>query len=165
MTRKPIGDGIDDTALTRLVGYNCRRAYNAILKNAKTPITNRNLPRGAFAMLVLLYHNPGLSSLQVCKTLGVQPPNLVSLVANLESAGMIERQANKSDSRSIDLCLTPTGRRLVAGMEQSVKKADLEATAMLSDAERHILVELLSRIYKRTDVGIETVKTARTKSV
>ena len=147
MNRRLSAETIDENALKCMIGYNCRRAYNAILERTKKHITERKLPQGAFATLLLLYHNPGLSSLQVCRTLGVLPPNLVALVATLESGGMIERRVNQRDARSLDLHLTPAGRRLVARIEQKVIKAEMDATSMLSDAERQLLVELLSRIY------------------
>ena len=141
---------VDRSALQRRVGYCSQRTYLAILDRSKQHVTKHDLPQGAFAVLVLLHHNPGLSSLQICNALGVQPPNLVALVAGLEARSMIERKDHPHDARSMSLYLTPSGRRLLTRMERAVEKADREATAMLSDEEREILLSLLCRIFTGT---------------
>ena len=143
---RPSGAPIDETALQQLLGYNCRRAYMAILEHAIEPIAELGLRRSWYSVLVLLHHNPGLSSRQICQTLGVQPPNLVGLVAMFEERGLIERIPDPEDARALGLYLTKDGRRLMARLEREVARAEKRATSMLSDEEREVLNRLLLRI-------------------
>lgn len=141
---------VDRSALQRRVGYCSQRTYIAILEKSKHHVTKHNLQQGDFAVLVLLHHNPGLSSLQICQALGIQPPNLVALVAGLEARSLIERKNHPHDARSMALYLTITGRSLLTRMERAVEKADREATAMLSAKERETLISLLCRVFAET---------------
>lgn len=144
---------VDQSALQILVGYNCRRAYLAILEHTIQLMAELNLRRTWFAVLVLLHHNPGVSSRRLCEVLGVQPPNLVGLVASFEERGLIERRTDPDDARAIGLYLTPAGRKLMSRIEREVHRAEIEATSMLTDKERETLNRLLVRIYSQPPAG------------
>lgn len=144
---------IDQAALQHLTGYNCRRAYLAILEHSIKPMAELGLRRTWFSVLVLLHHNPGVSSRRLCEVLGVQPPNLVGLVASFEERGVIERRTDPDDGRAIGLYLTSAGRRLMSRIERQVLRAEIKATSMLSDKERETLNRLLVRIYSTPPVA------------
>ncbi|MCL4181907.1 MAG: MarR family transcriptional regulator [Burkholderiaceae bacterium] len=139
-------------ALQELIGYNCRRAYLAVRDQAIKPIVENGLQRTWFTVMVLLHRNPGLSSREICWALGVQPPNLVASIASLEEHGLVERRPHSEDGRSLSLRLTAAGRRLITRVEREVERAELRATAMLSDEERDTLTDLLRRIYTEPPV-------------
>ena len=144
---------VDQQALQRLVGYNCRRAYLAIAERSMPYMAEHDLRPASYSVLALLLHNPGSSSRQICNVLGVRPPNLVALVAAFEARGLIERHPDPNDGRALGLHLTAAGRRLVTRMERDVTRAEIEATSMLSDAERRLLISLLVRIYDPPQAG------------
>lgn len=144
---------VDQSALQLLVGYNCRRAYLAILEHTIPLMAELGLRRNWFSVLVLLHHNPGVSSRRVCEVLGVQPPNLVGLVASFEERGLIERRTDPDDARAIGLYLTTAGRRLMSRIESEVHRAEIEATSMLTDRERETLNRLLVRVYSAPPGG------------
>lgn len=147
---QPSGESVDETALQQLVGYNCRRAYLAVLEHSIQPMAELGLRRTWYSVLVLLHHNPGLSSRQICQALGVQPPNLVGLVASFEERGLIERIPDPDDARALGLYLTAAGRKLMARVEREVLRAEKRATSMLSDEERETLIRLLLRVCAAT---------------
>lgn len=137
----------DESALKRLVGYNCRRAYLAVIERSRAHMAEHDLRPTSFSVLALVHHNPGLNSRQVSKALGVHPPNLVSMIASFEARGLLERRPDPDDARSLGLHLTAAGKRLVTRVERAVMRAETEATSMLSEAERESLIALLGRIY------------------
>jgi DNA-binding MarR family transcriptional regulator len=47
-----------------------------------------------FSVLSLITHNPGITSRQLCTTLGILPPNIVGMVNALEKRGLIVRHAS-----------------------------------------------------------------------
>ena len=83
-------------------------------------------------MLSLLAHNPGATSRQLCATLDILPPNLVSLIAAMDSRGLIERRPHPHDGRAIGLHLTPAGEELVREAEQTVVQLEADASARLT---------------------------------
>lgn len=148
-SRVPSAPGLSrgQRALGALVGYNCRRAYLAVVEHSMKHMAAHELRPTSFSVLSLLHHEPGLNSRQVSKALGVRPPNLVSIIASLEARGLIERRPDPADGRSLGLHPTADGSRLAARLERILVRAEVQATSMLSDAERRTLIALLERIW------------------
>src|SRR3990167_8012865 len=88
----PAPESVDTGFLRTLVGYNARRASLAVIEVFMERMAVYRLKVVDFSVLSLVAHNPGVTSRQLCVTLGVLPPNLVGLVAALERRGLIERR-------------------------------------------------------------------------
>ncbi|MCD6679387.1 MAG: MarR family winged helix-turn-helix transcriptional regulator [Burkholderiaceae bacterium] len=134
-------------ALGALVGYNCRRAYLAVIEHSMKHMSEHDLRPTSFSVLSLVHHEPGLNSRQVAKALGVRPPNLVAIIASLEARKLIERRLDPADARSLGLHPTAEGSRLATRLERQLSRAEIDATAMLDDTERETLIALLARIW------------------
>jgi DNA-binding MarR family transcriptional regulator len=63
-----------------------------------------------YSVLLIIHENPGLKQQEVGQTLSIQQPNLVALVNELVSEGLVLRTVNAVDRRSYSLTLTPAGR-------------------------------------------------------
>ena len=100
-----------------------------------------------FSVMSLIAHNPGITSRQLCSTLGIQPPNLVGMINTMQKRGLIERRPHPHDGRAMGLHLTETGRQMMKDAEQTATNLEVEATARLSSAERKTLIKLLQKIY------------------
>ena len=148
-TAPPAGraDRLDTHVLDALVGYNTRRAWIAISSVFAERMAVYGLKQVDFSVLSLLAHNPGATSRQLCATLDILPPNLVSLVAAMDSRGLIERRPHPRDGRAVGLHLTAAGRKLVREAEQTVTQLELDASAKLTARERESLIKLLQKIY------------------
>jgi len=143
----PRNDQLDSHFLETLVGYNARRAWSQITTVFSERMAPYGLKQVDFSVLSLLAHNPGATSRQVCATLAILPPNLVNLIAALDSRGLIERRPHPRDGRAVGLHLTPAGERLTADAERAVTQAELDASARLSPRERETLIHLLQKLY------------------
>ena len=141
------GERLDNGFLETLVGYNARRAWSQI----STVFSERMAPYGLkqvdFSVLSLLAHNPGATSRQLCATLDILPPNLVNLIAALDSRGLIERRPHPRDGRAVGLYLTAAGAKLTREAEQAVLQLELDASARLNTRERETLIRLLQKLY------------------
>lgn len=138
---------LDNRMLETLVGYNARRAYSVISEVFAERMAAYGLKQVDFSVLSLLSHNPGATSRQLCATLDILPPNLVSLVAAMDSRGLIERRPHPRDGRAVGLHLTPAGDKLVREAEQAVVQLELDASAKLNARERETLIKLLQKLY------------------
>ncbi|MEJ7686856.1 MAG: MarR family winged helix-turn-helix transcriptional regulator [Variovorax sp.] len=139
---------LDTRVLEALVGYNARRASLAFNTAFGERMTAYGLKQVDFSVLSLLAHNPGATSRQLCATLDILPPNLVSLIGAMDSRGLIERRPHPHDGRAIGLHLTPAGEDLVREAEQTVVQLEADASAGLTAGERETLIELLQKVYR-----------------
>jgi DNA-binding MarR family transcriptional regulator len=140
-------DRLDARVLEALVGYNARRAWLIITGVFAERMAPYGLKQIDFSVLSLLAHNPGATSRQLCNTLDILPPNLVSLVATLDSRGLIERRPHPHDGRAVGLHLTEAGEKLIREAEQTVTQLEADASARLTPRERETLIRLLQKIY------------------
>ncbi len=140
-------DRLDTQVLETLVGYNARRAWLAVTEVFAERMAVYGLKQVDFSVLSLLAHNPGATSRQLCATLDILPPNLVSLIATMDSRGLIERRPHPHDGRAIGLYLTADGEALVRDAERTVVQLEADTSARLTARERETLIRLLQKIY------------------
>lgn len=139
---------VDTTFLESLLGYNARRATLTIIEVFLDRMSIYGLRPVDFSLLSLVSHNPGITSRQLCTTLGILPPNLVKLVADLDKRGLLARKPHPTDGRAIGLHLTPEGRKMVREAEVTARNLEDGVASSLTAAERETLMALLRKIYK-----------------
>ena len=140
---------VDTTFLESLLGYNARRAALTIIEVFLDRMSVYGLRPVDFSLLSLVSHNPGITSRQLCSTLGILPPNLVKLVADLDKRGLLQRKPHPTDGRAIGLHLTADGRKMVRDAEATARDLEDGVAAPLTPDERATLMILLQKIYKQ----------------
>lgn len=140
---------VDTTFLESLLGYNARRAALTIIEVFLDRMSVYGLRPVDFSLLSLVSHNPGITSRQLCSTLGILPPNLVKLVADLDKRGLLQRKPHPTDGRAIGLHLTADGRKMVRDAEATARDLEDGVAAPLTAEERETLMTLLQKIYKQ----------------
>ncbi len=149
-TDSPISEAaVDTTFLESLLGYNARRAALTIIEVFLDRMAVYGLRPVDFSLLSLVSHNPGITSRQLCSTLGILPPNLVKLVADLDQRGLLQRKPHPTDGRAIGLHLTVDGRKMVREAEATARDLEDGVAAPLTPEERETLMTLLRKIYKQ----------------
>ena len=144
----PFVDKVNTRYLETLVGYNARRAALVIIAEFMERMAVYELRTVDFSVLSLITHNPGITSKQLCNTLGIQAPNLVSMVNALEQRKLIKRLPHPNDGRAMGLHLTELGEKMVRRAEKTAAELEQHVTAKLSPQERKTLMALLKKIYK-----------------
>lgn len=144
----PFVDKVNTRYLETLVGYNARRAALVIIEEFMKRMAVYDLRTVDFSVLSLITHNPGITSKQLCNTLGIQAPNLVSMVNALEQRELIKRLPHPNDGRAMGLHLTELGAKTVRRAEKTAAELEQDVTAKLSPQERKTLMALLKKIYK-----------------
>ena len=140
-------DAVDAGYLENLIGYNARRAALAIIGAFLPAMAQFDLRPVDFSVLSLVLHNPGITSRQLCATLGILPPNLVGIVGTLERRGLVLRQPHPTDRRAAGLHLTDPGRTLMRKAERTAAAVEAGAASQLSAAEVRTLIRLLRKVY------------------
>lgn len=138
---------MDASFLEGLIGYNARRAALAVIEVFLDRMAEYQLRPVDFSVLSLIAHNPGITSRQLCSTLGIQPPNLVAMVNALHRRELIERMPHPRDGRAVGLHVTKTGARLIRDAERTAAGLEREVAARLTAEESRTLMRLLKKIY------------------
>jgi DNA-binding MarR family transcriptional regulator len=146
-TPPPAVEAVDTRFLETLLGYNARRAALAVIGVFVQRMEPFELKPVDFSVLSLVRHNPGITSRQLCTTLGILPPNLVGMVNTLEKRGLIERMPHPRDGRAMGLHLTAPGEKLMRDAEKTAADLEADFAARLSPAELRTLISLLKKIY------------------
>ena len=77
--------------------------------------------------------------------MGIDRSTMVSLIDQLESAGLARRRPSATDRRAREIAITPKGRRLLQRSRRMISQLEDEVLAGLTAEERSELVRLLRR--------------------
>src|SRR3569832_762762 len=143
----PVVEHVDTGYLEGLIGNNARRAALAVIEIFLERMAVYGLRPVDFSVLSLVTHNAGITSRQLCATLGVLPPNLVGMINALEKRGLVERKPHPHDGRAMGLHLTPAGQKLMRDAERTASQLEADVGSRLSAAEQKTLIRLLKKVY------------------
>jgi MarR family transcriptional regulator, transcriptional regulator for hemolysin len=77
--------------------------------------------------------------------MGIDPSTMVSLIDQLETAGLATRRPRPTDRRAREVVITPKGRRVLEQARELAMQSEDDALRGLSGAERRQLLALLRR--------------------
>lgn len=132
--------------LDELVGYHVRRASATIGSDFSQALSGTGIRQVLFGILSVIDANPGIAQGAVGRLLGIQRPNMVSLVNELVTAGLVARKVDSGDRRALSLTLTAEGRARMKEALARIREHEARVAASLSAGERATLIELLRRI-------------------
>ncbi|MGY4827315.1 MarR family winged helix-turn-helix transcriptional regulator [Sphaerotilaceae bacterium SBD11-9] len=144
---KPVRHGaLDQSRLTHLVGYAATRASVELKKSFSKHLGPLQLKAVEFSILVLVASNEQVNQKQLGQALDVSPPNLAVTLDRMVERGWVERVRSTEDRRSQIVVLTKAGQQLVQKAEKIAATMENETLAVLSPAERLLLLELLLKV-------------------
>ena len=144
----PFVDQVDTSYLESLLGYNARRAALAVIEVFIERMAPYDLRPVDFSVLSLILHNPGITSRQLCASLGILPPNLVGLVNALEKRELLARKPHPRDGRAMGLHLSAAGQKLMQAAERTAAELEAQAASRLTATEQRTLMRLLKKVYE-----------------
>jgi len=144
----PAVEEVDTSYLESLLGYNARRAALAVIEVFLERMAVYDLRPVDFSVLSLITHNPGITSRQLCTTLGILPPNLVGMINAFEKRQLVLRKPHPRDGRAMGLHLTAAGRKLMSDAERTATELEAQAASRLTAAESRTLIRLLKKMYR-----------------
>lgn len=125
--------------LEGLLGYQLRRASQAMLDDLVTTLEDLEFRPTSASVLLLVAANPGITQSRIGQALAIERANMVPMTAKLMEQGMILR--SRADGRSHGLHLTDEGKKVAAKIRKRI--ADHE-DKFWKTAKRSERVELLS---------------------
>lgn len=97
-------------------------------------------------ILIILDELKTVTQRDLTERLGIKPGSASEILSKLESAGLIIRTQNEADRRTVDICLTDTGRQLAADALAQRQKRHEEMFSGLIEEEKQELLALLEKL-------------------
>jgi MarR family transcriptional regulator, lower aerobic nicotinate degradation pathway regulator len=136
-------EGSPDAALTEYAGQLFFRLWRASHIRIARELESLGLTPARFGLLNLLASLDGANQQELGRAMGVDPSTMVSLVDELEAAGLARRQPHPADRRARAVVLTAKGRRVRERGRQLASQVEDEVLGGLTAAERRELLSLL----------------------
>ena len=103
-------------------------------------------PSHAFGVLSAVRDLAPVAQADLGRGVGLDPKDLVGVLNDLQSAGLVVREPDAKDRRKNAVSLTTEGARLLKRCEKAARAANEQLLAPLSEAERDEFMGLLIRI-------------------
>ena len=132
--------------LQELLGYHVRRAQLSFFAGFSEACSDLGLSPGLFAVLEVVYRNPGLTQTAVSKALGTDRSAMVAAIDKLESMNLIERRPSENDRRSYALYATDQCNTWYPQAEDKVKHYEDLVVESLHPSERDALLKILKKL-------------------
>jgi len=131
--------------VTEFAGQFFFRLWRATHTRTAELLGSVGLTPALFALLNVIGAREGAIQLELGSALGIDRSTMVSLIDQLESAGLATRRPSATDRRAREIAITPKGRRLLQRARGLIAQVEDEVLAGLTEEERHELLALLRR--------------------
>jgi DNA-binding MarR family transcriptional regulator len=150
MTSRPMRAPSDPAEPRDLVN-SVHEVMGAVLRRAAPSLGAEGITMGQFWALHLVSSlgRPSLTS--VARHLSVAPPTVCAKVDELVRAGLVSRRRSEKDRRTVDLSLTPAGRRVETRVWRAIGVVMDSVTADMSRADIATTTRVFREIRTRLD--------------
>ncbi|WP_426322391.1 MarR family winged helix-turn-helix transcriptional regulator [Microbacterium sp. E-13] len=131
------------SALADDVSFLLARANAIALAAGNAALAEHGLKARSYSVLVLACGEARPSQRDLAEFLRLDPSQVVSLVDELQSRGLVERQPDPADRRANVVVATDAGRRLAATAGEAARGAEERVHADLASDDRETLTRLL----------------------
>lgn len=100
--------------------------------------------RGQDGILTIIAQHPGISQKELGESLGIQPASVSELLGKLERKGLVSREKNEQDRRSIQVRLTEEGQKILAAPAEEPSDPFQSLSAEEQEQLRILLEKLLA---------------------
>ena len=104
----------------------------------------------ALGYMLINIHEEGTAVSQIAGLLGVKSTSLSRSLKNMEELGLVYRQADEFDKRSVKIFLTDFGKEKKQVAKEVVRKFNEYLNAHIDESERLQLTAILNKINKLT---------------
>ena len=134
-----------DTEVAEFAGQLFFRLWRASHTRIAEALESVGLTPPLFGLLNVLGAREGAIQQELGSAMGIDPSTMVSLIDQLEAAGLAKRRPHPTDRRARQVAITPKGRRLLERGRQMSLQVEDEVLRGLTPDERRQLLTLLRR--------------------
>ena len=100
----------------------------------------------AIGYALINIHEEGTAVSQIASLMGVKSTSLSRMLNNMEELGLIFREADPDDKRSVKIFLTETGKAKRKQAKDVVRKFNEYLNSQISEDDRKQLIETLNKV-------------------
>ena len=134
-----------DTEVAEFAGQLFFRLWRASHTRIAAALESVGLTPALFGLLNVLGAREGANQQEIGAAMGVDPSTMVSLIDELENAGLAKRRPHPTDRRARAVSITPKGRRVLEQARRMAAQVEDEVLRGLTASERRELLTLLRR--------------------
>jgi DNA-binding MarR family transcriptional regulator len=136
-TRLPI-----DQRLGNLV----KRAEQVVIAGKTAVLRDLDLTVPQYSALLVLGEHPGISGANLARRCMVTPQTMATMLANLETRGLVERRRSEDHGQVLVSRLTRAGQTLLRKADERAVELELRMADAFSATEREQLQEYVERL-------------------
>jgi DNA-binding MarR family transcriptional regulator len=136
-----------DIEIAEFAGQLFFRLWRSSHTRVAEALRSIGLTPALFGVLNVLGTREGAIQQELGSAMGIDPSTMVSLIDELENAGLAKRRPHPQDRRARQVSITPEGRRLLQRARKMAFEAEDEVLRGLTAAERRELLRLLRRAF------------------
>lgn len=132
--RTPVGDDL---------AFLLARANAVSLSRVNAALQSVDLRVRAYSVLAIAANNARPSQRELSEFLRLDPSQIVALIDELQSRGLVEREPDPNDRRANVVVATSAGRDLLAQAQEIAREVESEMFGALDSSEREALAHAL----------------------
>jgi DNA-binding MarR family transcriptional regulator len=132
-----------DAPVTEFAGQLFFRLWRASHTRVAEALASIGLTPALFGLLNVLGERDGAIQQELGSAMGIDPSTMVSLLDDLERAGLAKRRPHPTDRRAREVVITAKGRRTLERGRRLAEQMEDEVLQGLTAAERRQLLGLL----------------------
>lgn len=133
------------------VDYPIKSAWHAISRMYNQQAAEEGFTTAIGFVLLNINSKEGTPATKIAPLIGLETRSLTRMLKTMEEKGLIFKQADHVDKRSVRIFLTEEGKQKKEISVQSVKRFNLEVRAELSEAELESFFGVIAKIQKVID--------------
>lgn len=122
------------------------RSLRTAHRKSEALFREHHLTMAQFTVLEALYHKGGLTVGELIEAVLSTSGNMTVVVRNLEQSTLVSRTVNPSDGRSFLVCLTDSGRELIADVFKQHMDLVGEALSPIPPEEKETIIQILKKL-------------------
>ncbi|MSP49328.1 MAG: MarR family transcriptional regulator [Alphaproteobacteria bacterium] len=139
-------------------GFMIRRAHQITISVFQAHAGELGLTNTQFGVLYILKRYPRIDQVTLAKLLRLDRLTTGTVVATLESRGLVARDVGAADRRRRVLALTQEGETMLHAVQQRSAGTSATLLAALTPEERRTFLDLLARLVTHFETGDGTTE-------
>lgn len=132
--------------LEAMVGFAIRTLHQHLSAGLTDVLAPMGLRPHQFTALSLIVDNPSMSQGELARALDIKPSNIVPLIDEMETRGLVRREQGAINRRSYALEATQEGRKARDRTCKAIMAYEDSVLAPLSSAERNMLLDITRKL-------------------
>jgi len=133
------------------VDHNIKAAWHSIARMYNQQAQKYNATMSMGFVLLNINTEEGTAATKIAPLMGLEARSLTRLLKSMEEKGLIYREADKLDKRSVRICLTKEGRKKKEMSRQTVLRFNEVVRQEIPEEKLQVLFEVLQSINQIID--------------